>query len=260
MRFPFLRVCRVAGGWAFVYDIADGDGEPLRVLRIGGAFQSAAYYGERRWELPFEYMRAFDAVFEASECGGAHSDGTDGFDGFRIRNILMIGGGACSWPKHVMATRSDVSVDVVERDPKVAQIARRLFFVDELEEMHREDELFRLIVGDGLSHLSDTAKTYDVIVNDAFNGADFDADLLMPDALALSKARLTPNGLYAINVVSEPTPEGADWLCHVLDSLKSCFAHVYIIPATDEDFSDFDNYILIASDASYRFRDSIEFE
>ena len=51
-------------GPALVYTTRRGLGEPARVLRTGGVYQSATYLGERRMEPVFEYYRAFGRLFD----------------------------------------------------------------------------------------------------------------------------------------------------------------------------------------------------
>ena len=96
--------------WASVFSVEGPHGETVRVLDVGGAYQSATYLGKRRYEPVFEYYRSFDAAFSC---------------GIPVRRALMIGGGGCAWPKHAAATRRDVRIDVLEEDPHIIDIARR---------------------------------------------------------------------------------------------------------------------------------------
>lgn len=49
-------------GGGLVYTTRGPQGEPVRVLRRGGVFQSATYLGEKCLEPVFEYYRAFGDV------------------------------------------------------------------------------------------------------------------------------------------------------------------------------------------------------
>ena len=115
------RPVRLSGGWGFVRQVRDHDGEPVRVLQTGGVYQSATYLDERRMEPVFSYYRAFDHAFTLRP---------------DTRRVLMIGGGGYAWPKHVLATRDDVSLDAVEIDASVTEVARRWFFLDEAMSAH----------------------------------------------------------------------------------------------------------------------------
>ncbi|WP_172135114.1 spermidine synthase [Adlercreutzia sp. ZJ473] len=288
---PHVR--RTDAGLARVYTVCGEDGERVRVLNVGGAYQSATYLGERWHEPVFEYYRAFDRMFEAEGAGaGSGADAGVAADAaqpagatcsadaaqpadasqpagvarpvgvpFAIRDVLMIGGGGCAWPKHALMTRPGLRVDVVESDPAVAEIARRFFFVDKLERelSSREGsaQRFNLIVDDGLGYLAGCEKRYDAICNDAFAGAAAAADLAGAAGVRAVKDRLNPGGLYLANVVSGPEWREFRHLIRLINELDRLFAHVTVIFASDERFSDKDNYLVIASDAEYAFSDVI---
>lgn len=232
-----MRLYRTEGGWAVVRTVRDACGEPMRVLKVGGVFQSATFFDDRRFELPFEYMRAFDRMFDAERSG------------FEVQRVLAIGGGGCSYPKHLAATRPDVQVDVVERDACIARIARKHFFVGELEDAGR---IF-LFVDDGVRFLRDAGPCYDAIVVDAFDGRAFDERFLHPDTLDAAKSHLSEGGMYVLNVVCDEGADGAAYLQRVMQALAGAFDHVSAVFATDEMLSDRDNFVVIATDGDYSF-------
>ena len=108
-----------SAGRVFAFTDRDADGERIRFMMVGGAVQSGTYLGEKRFELPFAYYRAFDRLFEARP---------------HARNVLMLGGGGFAWPKHALTSREELLVDVCEPESAVVDAARRWFFLDELEE------------------------------------------------------------------------------------------------------------------------------
>lgn len=297
-----LHVRRTDAGLARVYTVRDEDGERVRVLNVGGAYQSATYLGERWHEPVLEYYRAFDRMFEvevaqpaagaatapepaagaaaapAPAAGAAAAPEATAPDSaapepaapepadpasapFAIRDVLMIGGGGCAWPKHALMTRPGLHVDVVESDPAVADIARRFFFVDALERelVAREgsSERFSLVIDDGLGYLAGCEKRYDAICNDAFAGAAAAADLAGAAGVRAAHDCLNPGGLYLVNVVSGPEWREFRHVIRLINELDRCFAHVTVTFATDERFSDKDNYLIIASDADYAFSNEV---
>lgn len=143
MRWPWRRgrdgAAPTMFGPARVYDTEGPDGAAIRVLEVGGAFQSAAYV-DGRPEAPFAYLRAFDAIFDA---------------GVPMRRVLMLGGGAFAYPRHVLARRGDVELDVVEADPAIVALAREHFFLADAERAHAGR--LRVIVADALVYLADAA-------------------------------------------------------------------------------------------------------
>ena len=247
----------------------DQHGKPIRVLYVGGGFQSASYLGDARFEPVFEYYRAFDHMFESTR---------------PINQVLMIGAGAYSYPKHLLTSRNDTSIDVVEIDPAIVEIARKHFYVDELEQRYGEagDGRLRTIVEDGVTFLAHAqSAAYDAIINDSFDGTNPTGLLLTPESIRQAKRCLTPGGLYLLNAVVDDEREEYEGLrecekagstgiestpkheesqranTNIVDTamraLSEHFAFVYEIPCIDLEFSGADNYLVIATDEPCAF-------
>ncbi len=229
-------------GPAFVLTERTEDGSPLRVMVVDNVYQSATYMGHRWNELPFEYYRAFDHMFEA---------------GLPIRNTLMLGGGGFAYPKHLLTTHPEVSMDVVESDIKIIKMAMDYFYLDRLMEVC--PDRLGIVENDGVAFLQTAEHTYDAIINDAFNGAQADSALATIEAANLVKARLNPNGLYLVNTVAKSSECDYTNLAELTATLEHVFNHVWIIPSTDEEFSEEENYLVIASDGDYEFADAIPY-
>lgn len=245
-------------------------GRPIRVLYVGGGFQSASYLGDARFEPVFEYYRAFDHMFESAR---------------PINHVLMIGAGAYSYPKHLLTSRNDTTIDVVEIDPAIVEIARKHFFVDELEQRYGENGTeqagrLRTIVEDGVTFLAHAqSAAYDAIINDSFDGTNPTGLLLTPESIRQAKRCLTPGGLYLLNAVvdaeeyeefeereeagstgnentreHEESPRANTSIVDAaMRALSEHFAFVYEIPCIDLEFSGADNYLVIATDEPCAF-------
>ena len=222
---------RTLFGPAVVACVRRGD-DVIRVLNVGGAYQTATFLDDRRFDLVFPYYRAFDLVFQISP---------------PARRILAIGAGGCAWPKHAVHAHLDVHVDAVEIDPAIVEIARELFFVSELETTGR----LRLIVADGLTFLeSCDVDSYDAIVVDAFAGARDVPSLGTAAAAHAAKRALRPGGLFLANAVSRSGGDDVSLLAEAIDTFSQVFTHAYAIPCVDEGFSREDNYLLVATDGA----------
>lgn len=242
-----LHVVRGGLHPVLAYTVRDSAGEPVRVLRSGGVYQSATYVGRRRMEPVFEYYRAFGRVLEeaTARVGAAP-------------RVLVIGGGGCSFPKLASTIAPAARMDVVEIDPAVIDAARRWFFVDEAAAAMRAagGELC-LICAEGRAFLDAAClaqKRYDLIVLDAFAGARPVESLATPEAAAayaqLVGARdpgagggSAARGMVAANVV---TPGGdAAFLRDLQTALERSFAQVELVPCADDEWSGDDNYLLV---------------
>ena len=109
------RFYRTKFGPAVVCTMTGPDGRAVRLLLVGRSVQSATYVdGEYRAEPVFDYYLAFDLMFDAKP---------------DIERVLMVGGGGYAYPKHIIATRPEVHMDVVEIDPAITRIALTDFYL-----------------------------------------------------------------------------------------------------------------------------------
>lgn len=112
--------------------------------------------------------------------------------------ILVIGGGGCSLPLALATIQPDAQVTAVELSPGVADAARR-FFVP--------DARFDLVVGDGAQFLHAGSKLFDLILIDAADAGQSPApSLASEDFLATLHARLSSDGMLAVNSFGDASP------------------------------------------------------
>ena len=242
---------RTGAGLALVKTRRAADGSRIRVLSLGGVWQSATYLDGRRFDPVFAYQRAFDAAFDAE------GEMRERF-GHGLRRVLAIGGGGFAWPKHAVARHPEVEVEVAEIDPAVIGAARRWFFLDEAEEL--AEGRLRVRCADGLAVLGETGEPYDAIVSDAFSGAEPVRALAALDAVRSAHARLAPGGVYLANVVSRDGGRDLGFLRDSVATLTEVFAYVKVVPVSDEEYGGEDNYLVAASDADYPLAGAVPFD
>jgi spermidine synthase len=112
--------------------------------------------------------------------------------------VLVIGGGGYTFPRWIDAELPAASVEVVEIDPGVTEVA------------HRELGLPRdtRIVShhlDGRQFLADRSAgaAYDLIVMDAVNDLSVPFHLLTRECAELVRRRLSPDGVYLVSVIDD---------------------------------------------------------
>lgn len=245
------HVVRTRDGWAAVRTRRAPDGSRIRVLSQGGVYQSATYLDKRRFEPVFAYQRAFDAAFAADDALRAQY-------GHGVERVLAIGGGGFAWPKHVVLYHPQVTVDVAEIDPAIINAAHTWFFLDEAEA--RAAGRLHVRCEDGRSLLARAGEPYDAIVNDAFCGSEPVAALATVEAAQAVRERLVRGGLYLANVVSRDGGSDLTVLRDVVATLSQAFAHVHVLPASDKDLGEEDNYLVVATDGDVSFPDAIPFD
>ena len=227
--------CRTLSGTCCVVDTHDGDGLPIRVLEVDGTWQSATYLDDGWAELVFEYHRIYERLFEVTP---------------DARRLLMLGGGALSYPKAVLAHHDDVSVDVVEVDAEIIRIAREHFLLGRLEERtHAErDGRLRVIEGDARAYLERGGARYDAILNDCFSAEAPLESLMTAEGARAIHERLAPGGVYLTNVVSALEGRRSQVVRDVVAALATQFAHVRVIGCGADEPTIPDNNVVVAFD------------
>ena len=218
VRAACLQVARTRNGLARVKRVHDDGGDEIRVLVQGGVYQSASYVGERWAEPVFAYYRAFDDVFEAEDAmRDAYGHGID--------RMLMLGGGGFAYPKFALMSHEGLRMDVIEYDGEITRLARRWFYLDELERA----------AGDRLR-------------------------VITAEALRLVRGSLNPGGIYVANIVSANEGSDVTFLRDCAATALEVFAHAWVVPCGDAEFGGEENYLLIASDGDYAFAEAVPFD
>ena len=140
------RFYRTKFGPAVVCTTTDADGRAVCLLLVGRSVQSATYVDEEyRAEPVFDYYLAFDLMFDAKP---------------DIERVLMVGGGGYAYPKHIIATRPEVHMDVVEIDPAITRIALTDFYLAEYLSDYPFGGTYDLgrICADGCDYLADLSR------------------------------------------------------------------------------------------------------
>ena len=137
-------------------------------------------------------------------------------------DILVIGGGGYTFPRYVEAELPDVGVDVVEIDPGVTEIARRMLGLSRTSAI-RSHHL------DGRQFVAERAKPgrYRLVVQDAVNDLSVPYHLLMREYNDAVKRTLAPGGAYLLTVI-DSLEEGEIWRAAVA-TLGKTFRHVQLL-------------------------------
>ncbi len=187
--------------------VPDGDGRHGWTLLVNGVPSSHVDLDDPL-RLDFEYARWIAALLD-------HLPG----EGEPLRAVHL-GGGGCTLPRYLAATRPGSRQRVFELDPGVLDAAREAFGL-------RSSKLLRLLVADaraGLATLPDGA--VDVVIRDAFAGTLVPRHLTTRQFLAEVVRVLDPAGVYAANLADRPP------LAHARDEAATAlaaFRHVALV-------------------------------
>lgn len=142
----------------------------------------------------------------------------------RITSALMIGGGGYLFPQDFLERLPKASIDVVEIDPKMTEIAYRYFNL-------KESPRLRTIHQDGRLYLKRSPKKYDVIYIDVYNTYFIPNHLLTLEFANELKNHLNPQGLVMYNLMSLSSNEEENLLSSVEATFRRVFNRIEIYNA-----------------------------
>lgn len=226
-------------GPALVFDSQDDDGVPIRLLNVNGKYQSVSYVQDSlKYRLVCVYHRYFAQIVDIA-----------GLQGGREGRALVIGGGGYSFPKWLVSECPNLRTTVVEIDPKITQIARDHFFLNDLIRDYDAESTGRLslVTDDGWGYLQHSDQRFDLIVNDAFGGRKPLGPLKTDEGARAVRDHLTEKGVYLANVIAPLQGRGREVLDESLAACRDAFEHVYLIPEAPESPELTGDNVLVAS-------------
>jgi spermidine synthase len=172
--------------WNRVFVVDEGRLRYLRFHDADGDDQSAIVRDDPA-AVPMEYIR-FAAVALAVPK--------------RLRSALVVGLGAGAFPTLLHRTQPQASIEVVELDPLVHQVAARYF-------AFKEDGRLRVRIGDGAFAFRD-GRRWDLIFLDAYGAASIPEPLATAAFFGEVGRALAPGGVAVANIANpDPAVEKA---------------------------------------------------
>lgn len=226
------------------------NGEKIRDMIMASGYESATYLDEdKRNELIFEYLKDLNITFYENEL--INSD-----------KSLMIGGAAYQFPKYLLSHYHNKSIDVIELDKTVTELAKKYFFLQDcIDEFDPELKRLGLYNDDGREFLKKSNNKYNLIINDAFSGKSPIATLSSVEFMKIVKSRLESDGIYIMNIISTKSGNSKRFLLSEAKTLSTIFKNVYIIDCRpDLEDEKERNLILIGTDNTYDFKDTVNLD
>jgi spermidine synthase len=116
------------------------------------------------------------------------------------KTMLVIGNAGGTTARAFGKLYPDVQIDGVEIDPKVTEVGRRYFGLEDNSRLH-------VITADGRPYLASTEKRYDIIAIDAYHQPYIPFYLATEEFFELVRDHLNPGGAVALNVATVPGDE-----------------------------------------------------
>jgi predicted membrane-bound spermidine synthase len=113
-----------------------------------------------------------------------------------FKTTLMLGGAGYSYPKSFLKNYPEATIDVVEIDPTITELAKKYFNL-------KEDPRLHIFHEDGRVYLNKTQKKYDVIFGDAFSSHySVPYQLTTKEAIQKKYNILNDDGIVILNIIS----------------------------------------------------------
>jgi predicted O-methyltransferase YrrM len=142
------------------------------------------------------------------------------------RNVLIIGGGGGVVPMIFKESYPQLSIDVVEIDPVVVEVAEKHFGL-------APDARLRVHVQDGRMFVHNSKDRYDLVVLDAYTaGGRIPFHLTTREFLSQVRDRVTPEGIVLMNVISALEGPASKLFRAEYKTFKDVFGkdQVYVFP------------------------------
>jgi len=160
-----------------------------------------------------------------------------------IRCTLFIGAGGGIGPREFHMQDPAMEIDVADVDPKVLEIARTHFFLDDSPKI-------RLFAEDGRMFLRRSANRYDCVILDAFSaGGRIPWHLVTREFLELCRDRMTADGVFLMNINSSLEGRLSPIFQSMYRTFDSVFPNTYVFAMQHRESGDTStmNIILLAT-------------
>ncbi len=159
-------------------------------------------------------------------------------------SVLFIGGGGYTMPKLIETRYPNWSVEVIEIDPEVTEVAHAYFALP------RDTSIVTYNVDARMKARDLTENTYDMIVGDAFNDFSVPYQLTTMEFNERVKELLKPEGIFIVNIVDNLTT--GRFLRAYVHTLSQTFDQVYVL--RDDDLWENDprnnvTYVVVGTDS-----------
>ena len=199
-----------------------GENVSYKTLQVDTGIES--YIDAETGKMGARYLRYYD-LFE--------------YFNKEAKSTLLIGGAAYTYPMHYLQKYADKTIDVIEIDEKMTEIAEKEFG------LNVNDERLHIYTQDGRSYLNYSENKYDTILIDAFKGLNAPFELTTYEALVNAREMLNDNGIVLTNIISSLEGENTEFIEYEYATYKAVFDDVKIFKVSNLDNAERQNLILV---------------
>ena len=200
----------------------NGENATYKTLQVDTGIES--YIDSTTGEMGAKYLRYYD-LFE--------------YFNKDAKSALLIGGAAYTYPIHYLQKYKDKTIDVIEIDDKMTQIA-----IDQFG-LNTNEPRLKIYSQDGRSYLNYSKNKYDTILIDAFKGINAPFELTTYEALLNAKNMLNENGTVLTNIIASLEGKDSKFIEYEYSTYKAVFDDVKIFMVRNLEKTERQNLILV---------------
>src|SRR3989338_3061685 len=155
-----------------------------------------------------------------------------------VQNALIIGGGAYSIPKALLAELPNTTVDVSEIEPSLFGLAREYFGL-------KDDSRLQNFTEDGRRLLRDSDKKYDLIFSDVYSLFSIPAHFTTQEFFGIARDKLTPDGIFVANLIGNLSRQQLSLIMAEIKTFRSVFPNSYFFAVESPVSTDSQNIIFV---------------
>lgn len=184
-------------------------GQAYKILQVDTAIES--YINSETGEMAAEYLYYYDLLNYYNK---------------NASSTLMIGGAAYTYPTYYLNKYEDKTIDVVEIDEQMTEIAKKYFGLE-------DNERLGIYHQDGRNFINLSENKYDAILVDAFKGSTIPFQLTTKEAVINMKNMLNDNGIVMANIVTSLKGEDSKFFNMEYETFKAVFEEVKVFAVAD---------------------------
>lgn len=163
------------------------------------------------------------------------------------KRALVLGGAGYTAPRNFLNRHPSSTVDVVEIDPGLTQLARQYFALN-------SDKRLTIYHEDARPFLNRTAGGYDLILPDAYHSVySIPYQLVTREAVQAMQKALTADGIVLANLITALTGEKSQFIRAAYATYADVFPHVFVFKIhPDRPATEVQNILLVALKSTNR--------
>lgn len=212
-----------------VYDRTQGN-RPIRVFQQDRSESGAMFLDSNNpTDLVYEYTKYYSLykIFKPD-----------------VQNALIIGGGAYSVPKALLAELPNARIDVSEIEPSLFDLSKKYFKVEDSPNLNNYTD-------DGRSFLRNTDKEYDLIFSDVYYSLySIPSNFTTEEFFTIARKKLTNGGVLIANLIGDLSRQKSSLIFSEIKTFQKAFPNSYFFAVNTPENIDTQNIIFVGYNSS----------